>query len=337
MMKTRNKNRGFTLVELIMVIAILSILSSLAISKYSSIQQKSAKKLSASNQLRITQAVETFLIANEGGLDKLDALIDYGTADVSAPANTFNGQFAGKYGESLNSPSSVGGIYRGPKGTSATDDIFRKNSGLSPDLAKVLCVYYPTADEIKALKLIGLERVTRAWTDPATSPDDSSVRGEDGSYVMLENGMDPSASSAIITSNVAGRALAAINIAFGHSATEIEKRSEYKRGVRIYQEMGADVTITDEINNYSEPSDAQSVGVLLAFGLGESSSIIGSSNGGIATVPTCEFLDKKYYRNYILLIRLNRPASGYGTATAEFAGVLDPLGNTIKFAKFSID
>ena len=329
-MKNRNKT-GFTLVELIMVIAVLSIISTLAISKYGSMQANSARKLSVSNQIRITQAVETFLVANEGGLDKLDALIEYGTADGTA------GTFAGEYDESLNNATTEGGIYRGPKGVGVTTDVLKKNAGLSPELAKILCVYYPTDDEVKALTQLGLKRLMRAWTDPAASPDDRSVTGEDGSYSLIANGIDSLAGSALVTSNAVGRALAAVNIAYGGGSTNATNRAVYKKGVRIYKEMGADATITTDADNYDDPADAQPLGTLLAFGLGDASTILGNPNAGITTLPTAEFLEKKYYRNYILLVRLHKPSSNYGTTTAQFVGVLDANGNTVDFAKSSLD
>lgn len=329
-MKNR-KQSGFTLVELIMVIAVLSIISTLAISKYGSMQANSARKLSVSNQIRITQAIETYLVSNEGGLDKLDALIDYGTADGTA------GTFAGEYGESLNNATTEGGIYRGPKGVGATVDMLKKNSGLSPELAKVLCVYYPTEDEVRALAQLGIKRLMRAWTDPTASPDDRGVTGEDGSYPLIANGLDSLAGSAIVTSNAAGRALAAVNIAYGGEATNATNRALYKKGVRIYKEMGADATITTDADNYDDPVDAQSLGTLVAFGLGDASTILGNPNAGITTLPTAEFLERKYYRNYILLVRLHKPSSAYGTTTAQFVGVLDANGNTVDFARSSLD
>lgn len=319
-------NRGFTLIEMIMVVAIISLITTLAISKYGDYKKESARRLSISNQVRISQAVETFILKNEGGLNKLDSLIEYDTSTGSA------GNFAGQYNTALNTQASVGGIYRVPKVGTISEDILNKNSGIHKDLAKILCVYYPTSAEVNALKEIGIDTVMRAWANPIAAPGPSGVKGEDDSYILIENGLNPNASFAIVTSNSVGRALAAINISAGSSYASVEEQKDYKRGARIYQEMGADITIKNDADNYSKPEDAKSVGVLLAFGLGENASLVGKS-GGLSFLPTCKYLDSKYYSNYILLVRLNPPSSGYGVVTAEFVGVLDPCGYTVPFAK----
>lgn len=325
------KKQGFTLIELIMVIAILAIISTLAVTKYSSMHDKSAKQVSLANQIRLTQSLETFLVSNDGGLDKLDALIDYSTADGTA------GQFAGEFGAALNETNSVGGIYRGPKGATATADTLKNNAGIHEDLAKLLCVYYPTAADVKALEEIGITRVMRSWTDAAAAPLRHGVTGEDGSAVLIESGIDPEISAAILATNAAGRALAAVNIAAGDSYAAVTKQSDYKKGARVYQECGADIVVKTDTANYDDPSDAASIGTLLAFGLGNSCTMIGNANGGLASAPQSEAIDNRYYRNYIVLIRLKPAPSGYGAATAEFAGILDPAGNTIEFAKLNMN
>ena len=72
-------------------------------------------------------------------------------------------------------------------------------------------------------------------------------------------------------------------------------------------------------------------GVLLAFGLGSESTMVGVAQGGLDSAPYAEYPLRRYYRQYILLVRVNRWRGG--VPTAEFAGVLDPCGNTIRTAR----
>ena len=71
---------GFTLIELVMVIVILAIISSLAVTKFGSMREDSARKVSIANQQALSRAVETYLAVNHGtDLNRLDSLIDEGT------------------------------------------------------------------------------------------------------------------------------------------------------------------------------------------------------------------------------------------------------------------
>ena len=58
------KRDGFTLIELIVVIAILSIISTLAVSRIGALREKAARKVSVANQQAIGRAVETFLASS---------------------------------------------------------------------------------------------------------------------------------------------------------------------------------------------------------------------------------------------------------------------------------
>src|SRR5574344_1614185 len=124
----KDKN-GFTLIELVMVIVILAIISSLAVSKFSGLRKDSARKVSIANQQSIGRAVETYLAVNgDNGINRLDSLIDEGTT------------LSGTYGFDFTTVSSedvVGGLYRGPVtlGTLTRATVREQNSGIPGDLA----------------------------------------------------------------------------------------------------------------------------------------------------------------------------------------------------------
>lgn len=73
---------------------------------------------------------------------------------------------------------------------------------------------------------------------------------------------------------------------------------------------------------------------MLAFGLGDSASIIGSANAGLESAPYSTYTLKKHYSRFILLFRVRQVGSGSVTMPAvELAGVLDCCGNTIRAAE----
>ena len=304
------KKAGFTLYELLMVITILAILSTLAFSKYGLVQRAAAQKLSLSNQLLVSKAVDTYLgLNNEEGLDKLDALIDTGTASGSE----------GTYDYTLNGTGATGGIYRGPKPYDSAN--ITLNNGIDSGLADVLCVYYLTSADTAALKKLGLNFVMRSVTAAPTSSGYGT--GDDGSLILIDKATDPETAACFATTVTNGLACAAID-------------PRYQAGALIYQACGQDLKIT-KTSSEQNVADAdvetalQSVGGrLLAFGLGNSATLIGKSNGGLETVPYSDVLRKTYYRQYVLLLRLVTSGS---SVKAEFAGVLDPQGNTVHAAR----
>lgn len=306
-MSPRN-NAGFTLYELLMVVTILAILSTLAFSKYGLVQKAAAQKLSLSNQLMVSKAVETFLGLNDESLNRLDALIDVGTA--SGTPGTFD--------FTLNGTGVTGGIYRGPKPYDAAN--VERNNGLDSGLAAVLCVYHLTAAEAAALGRLGLRHVMRSVTAAPASADGYGL-GEDGTLIRTESELDPELAACFPTAVTNGLACAAVD-------------PRFEAGALIYQACGQELRITrtgQNIDDADVPAALASAGgKLLAFGLGAQASPIGKSNGGLEAAPYCEVLKKTYYRPYILLVRLS--ASGAVTR-AEFAGVLDPLGNTVRAAR----
>ena len=310
----RNKQKaGFTLYELLMVVTILAILSTLAFSKYSLVQKASAQKLSLSNQLLVSKAVETYLgLNNEEGLNRLDALIDFGT-----PAGT-----GGTFDFTLNGTGVTGGIYRGTKPFAPANR--ETNNGIDSGLASLLCVTYLTEAEVAALSRLGLRYVLRSVTAPPTGGTGYGY-GEDGSLILTQGEGDPELAACVPTLVTNGLACAAID-------------PRYQAGALIYQACGQELLVTQPGQNIADAdvvATLQSVGgKLLAFGLGSNASLIGKANGGLEAVPYCEVLKKNYYRQYILLLRLKSSGgSGTSSATAEFAGVLDPFGNTVRTAR----
>jgi len=320
---------GFTLVELLVVVAILAIVASFAITQYSNTQKTAAEKVSIANQEAVNRAVQSYLMLNGGtGLNYLDALIDWGTA--LGTAGTFN--------TNLNSATVVGGVYRGPKQVSFSDTsapgatAVEQNHGIASDLASKVCVYYLSATDVANLKKMGL---TRAVYFNYTTLHPSS-RG--GLTVTPEMEIVGGGGPAFRVEHAG-----AFGVALTNGAPVLAIRPSTST-LSLYQAFGSRLYATNGVagangvvpapTTDAEAMAAASGKVLLLFGLGNAASIIGARNGGLDNAPRCEALDFSYYRNYLLVVRCMGGATALN-AGAEFAGVLDPKGQTVNDARFA--
>ena len=99
-MKLRNlkgrRRKGFTLVEMVMVVVILGILSSTALMKYDEIQKNA--KLNADYASASTIATATTMALNDGKIsasttDKMTAIVNGGYLQSKVKCNTTNSEF----------------------------------------------------------------------------------------------------------------------------------------------------------------------------------------------------------------------------------------------------
>jgi len=314
----RQRREGFTLIELVMVVAILGLLATVVVTMFGSIQRQSAEKVSIANQEGLTRALNTYLTLNNGsGLNNLDALIDFGTA--LGTAGTFTGN------ATLNSAPVPGGVYRGVKaadaaGTAADATTAAKNVGLDDGIYGVASVYYLSSSNVTALKNgVGLSTVWyhsyisgRANTLQATNPDGTSVTAAPGFRVE--------STSAFQIPLEAGTAVLAV---------------DPLKGASLYKAFGQDLKLASDATDSDAQSAASSSGwYLLLFGLGSNASVVGARNGGIDDAPRSEILPSSYYRQYFLVVRIPTSPNAFN---AELAGVIDPAGQTIRSARFAND
>ena len=321
---------AFTLIELLMVIALIAIVSTLAVSKMGGIREASARKVSLANQKAVERAVDAYL-ANGGRLNRLDSLLYAG--DGGAP---LIGGTEGDFDFTTESTAeSHNGMYLGPSDDETAREL--KNSGLSPDLRRIFCLYTLNRAQAEALNTrLGLRYVmaATAYADadamafPGMHYNKDRAYG-DGTVPNASDGLDPNASFCVATLVTNSMRFVAVN-----PMTDL--------GRTVYQACGQELMNTKNWGERYTESEvraevAANGGPLIAFGLGDSASIIGKSEAGLADAPYATFVQKRYYSRYILLFRIKTIGAGsVSQAIPEFAGVIDCEGNTARAAQHVI-
>ena len=322
--------KAFTLIELLMVIALIAIVSTLAVSKLGGVREVSARKVSLANQKAVERAVEAYLV-NGGRLNRLDSLLYAG--DGGAP---LTGGTEGDFDfTAVSTAESRNGLYLGPSDDESAR--IEQNSGITPDLQKILCLYTLNRAQAEALNTrLGLRHVmaATAYADaaqtafPSLHYDKDRAYG-DGTVPNASDGLDPNASFCVATLVTNSMRFVAIN-----PMTDL--------GRTVYQACGQELmNATSWGETYTESEVRAEVaakgGPLLAFGLGDAASIIGKSDAGLEDAPYATFVQKRYYSRYILLFRLKTIGSGsVSQVIPEFAGVIDCEGNTVRAAQHVI-
>lgn len=318
--------KAFTLIELLMVIAIIAIISTLAVNKVGGLKESSARKVSIANQKAVERGVEGFLSMEGNRLNRLDALFGAKVGGVERGAGD-------GFGATIVTNLPSGGFYLGPtdQGVPAPDRIAERNRGISTMLMDVLCYYSLNKAEADGFIFrLGLKHLLfhNLYANPsdeaALTPYRVYGAGDDGSIPTETNGLDPEQSACIVRGVTNEMYVAAIN-------------PKTNRGRAIYRAYGQNLIARYETDaEYSDSEAKEDValtgGPLIAFGLGDNATIIGNAKAGLDAAPSATFIPNRNYRRYILLFRL-RSVPGASSIVPEFAGVLDCEGNTVRAAQ----
>jgi len=326
--------KAFTLIELLMVIAIIAIISTLAVNKVGGVREAAALKVSVANQKSIERSVSAFLVSG-GQLNRLDSLIyaQEGGAPLIGGAAGFDFDTAMTADNRL-------GIYLGPSADCDASVRDQYNSGVMSSLSAVLTRYVLSAQEVSALaNRLGLTYVMAhtayADQDARSYPSAHYPRTRpygDGTYPNAADGLSANDSACVATAVTNGMVVMAVT-----PYTDL--------GRTIYQACGQELMNTDTYFGQPGGYDKEKVkaevknsgGPLLAFGLGDAASVIGKSNAGLEAAPYSTYALKKHYSRYVLLIRVGQAGAGSVTMpVVELAGVLDCCGNTIRAAEHVI-
>lgn len=317
-MSTSRKS-GFTLVELVLVIAIIAMISVLAIGKYAGVRDASKAKLNLANFSRIGASVDTFVALNDGALDRLDSLLYYGTSTDGSNAANMSSSISARLTSDL-----TNGVVLNP--ALCTD-----TSGYGISSGGLLCPYYLSAADVAALRNhLGL-KYAMYGTDGT-----HFLEGDDGAWAE-GSVSDPARVSSVAKALTNGLCVACVNPGAFSGTTP--------NGCNVYQACGQDVRYTpqgkilidgDQANKHNAQSAFDALdagpGILLAFGLGESASIVGNNKAGLDHAPVCPLVsDPREYNYYLVLVRLRTNESG--VRIAEYAGLVDSMGNTVSMAR----
>ena len=201
--------KAFTLIELLIVVALIAIISTLAVTKLGNVRETSARKVSLANQVQIGRSVDSYMTLNNGRIDRLDSLLD---DEVALQGG--NG-FYDSTGSSLSRTGA--GFYLGPDdaGFPLPEAVADADSGLTPNLVNNVFVPYSLSKaEVNALANRGFRYVMRHTTyanaDPRTA---YGNKGDDGAYLTddMTVGLDPVRSACIPRAITNGMVVAAIS------------------------------------------------------------------------------------------------------------------------------
>ncbi len=337
-MEHRASRRGFTLVELILVIAILAIVASIALGKFGDLRAKAAKRVNISNMQLLTRSAHTYVIASDtttGIFNKMESLLDVsnngnwtgtpGTYDWTKVADVENGE---QY--------VIPGIYQGPKsvvqisdatgaGPDTTDQDLvqqrKNNNGTTSDLYKKLGVYYLSASDVTKFKNAGISDYMMHNYTAGQSALFGFAEHEDGT--PLDNtgpGFRADRSAFYKATLKAGSPVVMLHPL---------------KAASIYRTLGCDLELSadDKLMDIDALIAAGKLKYrLFCFGLGNVNTFALSA---LDSIPRCEVIGKDYYRNYIMVFK--QPTSGPSGQPVSFAGVLDPYGRTIEDVRFNTD
>lgn len=331
-MKPRFMRSAFTLIELILVIAILALVASIGIGKFGDLRAKSARRVNVYNMQQLTRAAQTYVMSLDsfsGIFDKMESLldIDEGGKWTGTP---------GTYDWTLNSLTAIPGIYMGPKRVSdiknasgdgpdttnqTLDQQRKQNQGLTAGLQNKLGVYYLTEANVKKFKEGGISDYLLHNYVAGQSALFGFTENEDGT--PLENGgpgfrADMSAFYKVALTN--GSPVAVLNPS---------------KSADVYRALGVDLGLTKEQQALT-PEEIVSQGLLthrlIVFGLGRTSTF---ARNALDSVPRCEVVGKEYYRNYLMVFK--QRIGGNSPQTLVFAGILDANGKAIEGARYDMD
>ncbi len=353
---------GFTLIELVIVIAILAFITVVGIHNYGDIKETQAKKVNLANIKRTYNALATYsTVCQEEGaagyFNGFDSLIDVkaggawlgqegqydwgewsinsmkGSAAVSVDARTVSGGF-GIYDGSW---KVLGPTYNASgAGSGVVGDINSeqdKNRGMRlTKLYSSLGIYYLTQSDVELLRQAGINYYY--LHNPSSQQAHGKSRGGFCTAVTEINGEAFSEDGLEIMGGGPGfrpdmSAFYPTYITNGTPVAVILPTST------IYEDLGFDLNLKNAAPAREVAENALSKVKLLAFGIGRNAMCV-RSQIGLGEAPYNPAFDKRNYRQYIAVFALT--AGGQGVpSTCRLAGVLDCAGNTYKQAEYSVN
>ena len=337
----KEKNGGFTLVELVIVVAVLAFIATVAVGKFGDIRKASARKTNLSNLSNIQRAVDTKLAETDsvtGMFDYCESLVDANCADGASGASAWD---SAGYLDPANgwagADGCVAGIYAGIKSTAIGNyNAVGVSTGVTPVLEEArkqnmglknsgsFMVRYLAEKEVEALNAAGIGVLLY---HNYLSGQSSAAQGDCGrtlaSDLATRNGgpgfrSDMSAFFPVRLTN--GVPVAVLKPSKGRNVYEAF-------GYTYPASADAKAQVSSEMDYFQKAGLPR----LVCVGLGRSSDITATL---FENPPRDNALDKCYYRNYILVFSMKN-GTGNAGYTVKFEGVIDPEGNPYKQAQYN--
>lgn len=330
-----NKNSGFTLLELILVIAILSFLTVIGIKSYGNLKYREAKKMNVIKMKQLAHQVAIYDLVKEDSSDNNNAAAASRFANLESLLEN-----AGKTSDPMLTDASKAGtfdwtpvedgnclIYDGTwrQENAPSDKSQTVNKGITTSLAGKIGVYYLTAAEAELLRDIGIPQVLVH----AGTPKRAAAYTGDIKNAQFGGGPtwrpDMSATYPMAVSN-------------GTPVVVLKPTAQSTMTGYIYEHF--DCGLFSDIDDYANVTysgndcPALATTKIVLFGLGRYCTMCKSSMG-LDEVPICPAYDKFHYRNYLLAFSIKIGGQGRQSA-ARFIGVLDPDGNDLQGAEYNV-
>lgn len=352
----QNARQGFTLIELIIVIAILAFVTVVGIRSYGNLREVQARKMNLANIKRVQHALVTYetihreegttgffknfdsLIDVEAGGAWLEAgrqgQIDWGTVSGgSCDARTIHGGLGIYDGSWKVLGATYNAVGQGSGNVATLAEAQDENRGMrDTGLYKSLGIYYLSTNDVALLRNAGVSQVL--LHNPSTQQA-SGTRRNGFCTALDDNGYTPDGLKSPGGGGPGFRpdmsAFYPISVTNGLPVAIIRPNSS------VYADFGYEVTFPNTSPSASELTTAVSgqTTKLVAFGIGQNAECVKNSVG-LGEAPYNPAFDKKNYRYYIAVFAIT--TRGQGTpSTCHLAGVIDCAGNTYRAASQAVN
>ncbi len=320
---SRNGRKGFTLVELLIVVALIAIVSGLVVGLYNGAVKDSAETTSIATQKQLTNSVNNFFQLHNGKLaDGFDSLL---RDQVARP-------FGGTY-----TAVSTGGlaVADNPKDAIYVGYDVADNTTLAAPYDNIAD---PTAQS-KGIDTAAYLGVFRSITIAQLTSSDLATLNQLGIYTVNDVSVGGDCFHGDVT-------YVKRTLKVGDPVCILDPRTA-RNGISIYSDFGVDLS---DANTYTRATAATagdyavSVNDLddtgrnkaiakqrfLVFGIGPACKMIGDRKGGLQDAPTSSIVVDGAYNKFFLVIKM---PGGPNDMSPAIAGVLDPRGCAVRGAR----
>ena len=360
-MNNKKLKSGFTLIELILVVAIIAFIATVAIGKFTDMRANAAKKLNFASIGNVQRAIGAAIAHSDsviGMFNYCDSLVTMNSQSSVPEGNEGSYEWPRDH-QNWCYENAVGGIYAGQtypmpvydaggngSGTTPSfEAVQEQNSGIPLALRGMLGLRHLTDSEQTALHNAGIGILQyhnpssaqaygtanrHPWYQTSTncSGDDLAIRGGGPGFRPDNSAFYP---VYVNTTNANSHAHPGLAVAVVDPSAS--GAAALYRAFVSSKEYPNDKATLDQLRN-AQPEEWFAWGLprLVVIGLGKYSDTV---NKWFENFPRDNSRDKTEYRNYCLVFQLNN--GGRAGSDAKFVGVIDPSGNTVVGAENNMD